>query len=275
MRPTQGIKVLMLVILCVTALTPRAYTRSDLSYFYTIQMASFKQEQSARDAVDNFQQKNKDVFYRPIKISDSGTWYRLYINRYATIQAAQAGVSKLRKEGIISDAYVRRLHAKPRKQHIPSQQERQPLAKNRFQPTAVLPVESKVSPESVSAASPEVSKKQPQPDHLNIRDISVRINGKKGDSVVIQADRYFWPMTHLKHDGDKTRLQVRIQNTEPFEKDLTPQANSGRYIQNGQIMYESDRNTLVLRLDLVGAADYQVTQLYNPAENSFSLRFRK
>jgi len=271
MRTTHLTKIIMLVVLGLTTLAHQGYTSTGPDYFFTIQMASFKQEQSAVDAVDKLKQRNWEVFYRPTQIAEKGTWYRLYINRYATIQSAQAGINKLREKGIITDAYVRRLEGTTREHPQFNLQKPQPLAKAQAQLSATPPVESNKLHLSETMTSPEVMAAHNQRDPLRIRDIFVRLNDKKGDTAFIQADRYFWPVTHLSHDGGKTRLQVQIRNTGPFHKDISPQASGGRYIQNGQVGYDSDRDTLVLSLDLPSPAKYRVTQLYNQAENIFSL----
>ena len=270
MRATHLIIIMMLSVLCLTALAQPGYTATDSDYFFTIQMASFKQEQSAVDAVKNLKHKTREVFYRPIQFADKQTWYRLYINRYATIQSAQAGITTLRKQGIISEAYVRRLADTSKVKPRSSQLKAQSQAKAQVRPSATRQVASgELHSENVSNAAAKAA--QTQPDPLKIRDIFVRLNSKEGDGAFIQADRYFWPVTHLSHDGDKTRLQVQIRNAGPFHRDISSQASGGRYIQNGQIVYDSDRDTLVLNLDLPDPAKYQVTQLYNQAENIFSL----
>jgi hypothetical protein len=238
-------------------------------------MASFKHKQSALDAVKSLNQKNRDVFYRPIRIGDKGTWYRLYINRYATIQAAQAGISKLRQEGIIADAYVRRLDDTPGLQPANSPRKPPTPKKDQPRPPAARRPQTDRRPEPGRVTSPEAGIKKNQTEPLKIQDISVRLNDKEGDTAFIKADRYFWPLTQLNHDGPKTKLQVRVRNSGPFRKDLAPHASGGRYIQNGQVVYDADRNTLVLSLDLPGKAEYRITQVFNPAENIFSLRIRK
>jgi hypothetical protein len=276
MRRTQLKIVFILVVLVLTAWTQRAYTRSNQDTYFTIQMASFQQEQSAIDAVDKLKQKNLDVFYHPILMADKGTWYRLYINRYKTIQAAQDGISKLREKGIISDAYVRRLQNAPQLSSEPAAHKPvQQIAKEQSRPSTEFQVKSKQPPMAAKAPRPDAEAPRLQHDQLRIHDISVRRDDKVGDAAIIQGDRYFWPVTHLKNDGGKTRLQVQILNTGPFEKSISPRTHGGRYIQNGQAVYDADRNTLVLSLDLSGAENYRITQSFNQVENIFSLLVSK
>jgi len=270
MRFTHLIKLMLSVVIYLSAFVPLGDARSDPTLLYTIQMASFKQEQSALDAVKNLKQKNWDVFYRPIRIADQGTWYRLYINRYPTIQAAQTGIRNLRKQGIITEAYVRRFADTPPPgitAAISQQDPQLPVA--RPGKTSMVPPKSTVAGLD---AGPAASRRSKQ---LIIRDIAVRPNNKEGDTAIIQADGYFWPLTQLNHDGGKTRLQVQIRNAGPFHKDISVQAGGGRYIQNGQVVYHADRDTLVLSLDLAGETNYRITQLFDRTENSFCLFVRK
>jgi hypothetical protein len=260
---------MILVVLGLGTLAQQAHSRTGSGKFYTIQMASFQKEASALDAVKKLEQKKLDAFYRPIQIADKGIWYRQYINRYSTIQAAQAGITNLRRQGIIKDAYIRHLEDGTGSQPGMNQPKLKP------RPSATLQMGSSTLQNSDLATNAGAKTTQQQGDRLKIRDISVRLNDLGGDIAFIQADRYFWPIVRLNHDGDTTKLQLRIRDTEPFEKDITPQTKGGRYIQNGQIVYESDRNTLVLRLDLPGTAKYHVTQSFNHADNKFCLRLSK
>jgi len=271
MRKTQLIKIMMLAVIGLAAFGQRGDTSTDADYFFTIQIASFKQEQSAMEAVDKLKQKDRDVFYRPIQFADKGTWYRLYINRYATIQSAQTGIIKLRKQGIIADAYIRRLEDKVSRQAKSSRQKPQALAKAPGEASTKPQPDPNEHQKSENTTIPELGAGPKQRDSLKIRDIFVRLDDKDGDRAYIQADRYFWPVTHLSQDGGKTKLQVQIRNTDPFQKDISPQASGGRYIQNGQVTYDADRDTLVLSLDLPTEANCRVTQLFNQAENIFSL----
>ena len=275
MRPANLIKIMMLALLGLGALVHQGNTRSDPDYFFTIQMASFQHKASALDAVKDLKQKELDVFYRPIQIAGKGIWYRQYINRYTTIQAAQAGITNLRKQGIIADAYVRRLDGRPRVQPGPNQQKPKPHVKGQPQPSATLQVGSNPLQNSELVTGPGADTMQNKGDLLKIRDISLQLSSEKGDIASIRADRYFWPVTQLDHGGGKTRLQVRIRNSGPFHKDLSSHVYGGRYIQAGQVAYDSDRTTLVLSLDLPAAANYHVTQLFNHADNSFRLLFNK
>jgi len=276
MRRTQLKIILILVVLGLTAWTQQAYTRPNLDIYYTIQMASFKLEQSAIDAVDQLKLKNLDVFYHPFRMADKGTWYRLYINRYTTIQAAQDGIIKLREKSIISDAYVRRLPYEPQLSSEPAaHKSAQHIATEKSRQSVEFQVKSTQPPISAKAPKPDAKAPQDQRDHLKIQDISVRRDDNGGDAAIIQGDRYFWPVTRLKNDDGKTRLQVQIRNTGPFEKSMSPQTHGGRYIQNGHAVYDADRKTLVLSLDLAGAKNYRITQSFNHAENIFSLSVSK
>lgn len=241
------------------------------SHFFTIQIASFQQRQLAMDAAQKLKAAGQDAFFLTKQVDGKGKWYRLYLNRYASIQTARAGVNRLRQEGIISDAYIRRLPIQKRAD-----------AQSGKKSAAVLPPKTnlkfkyanpiaKQQTLPTKAPAERIRRSNEEPEGITIKKITYQIGEKKTDAALIYADGYFWPSVHLNRNGGDSRLVVSIEKVKHFEKDASTIRKNGRYIKSGSIQYDPGKNSFSLSLDLPASDGYTLIQSFNNTENAFML----
>lgn len=70
--------------------------------YYSIHLASFKYLQNANRHVNSLQEKEKLVFWKEVDIPGKGIFYRVFLGKYATREAAVRFWEKLNQEGAVS-----------------------------------------------------------------------------------------------------------------------------------------------------------------------------
>ncbi|MDF1591294.1 MAG: DUF1566 domain-containing protein [Desulfobacterales bacterium] len=70
--------------------------------YYSIHLASFKYLQNANRHVNSLQEKGKLVFWKEVDIPGKGIFYRVFLGKYATREAAVRFWEKLNQEGAVS-----------------------------------------------------------------------------------------------------------------------------------------------------------------------------
>ena len=75
--------------------------------YFTIQVSSCKQHQSAVTEVDRFKKQGYDAFYRHEIIKNKGNWYRVYVGRHGSREEALKEAKTLKKQGRISYYAIR------------------------------------------------------------------------------------------------------------------------------------------------------------------------
>jgi cell division septation protein DedD len=75
---------------------------------FTINMASFKQKQSADRYVEKLKKLGIDAFSWEVNLPEKGRWYRVSAGGFSTLEEAKNYVKELRQKGI-SDTYITRI----------------------------------------------------------------------------------------------------------------------------------------------------------------------
>jgi sporulation related protein len=269
MRIKLCLNVVTLILLYLAIFPEAGRAARSETFFYTIQIASFRQHQLAIEAAKKMKETHRMVFYRSKQVAGKGVWYRLYINRYATIQAAQAGLTQLRHQGIISDAWVRRV-----KEIAPDPADKSP------EDNQVVPIKSKPALANSKPGSGyhphdtpahDGSHSKVAHDQVTIKDITYRIDGDHGDTAYIHGDRFFWPSLRLSHQGDNPTLQVTVHNIKNLEKDIIEVIKHGKFIKTSQTNFDYRNDTLLINLKIPADGSYTMTQFFNKADNVFSV----
>ena len=273
MRMTNHYKILVLGIICLAASVVKSNAVQNDPYFFTIQIASFQQRQLAMDAAQKLKTARQDAFFRSKQVDDKGTWYRLYLNRYTSMQAALAGLKKLRQQGIITDAYVRRI---PKMTGENGQSNKKSKAAPTVQTGPQLrPASPLVTQQIQAVGEPILRSNRSNRDSggIIVKNIAYQIDENKRDAALIYADGYFWPAVHLDRKDDGSRLVVSVDKVKQFEKKASAIQTNGRYIKAGAIQYKAAKQTIILDLELPAPDSYTITQSFNKAENVFKLVF--
>lgn len=95
-----GIYILLLVLL--TAVASPAVAGPPAEPFFSIHVASFKSLENANRHVNNLRVHQKSVFWQEAVVPQKGLFYRVYVGRYATYEAALAVWKALKVEGAVS-----------------------------------------------------------------------------------------------------------------------------------------------------------------------------
>jgi cell division septation protein DedD len=72
---------------------------------WTINVASFREKQSAKQYVDELKQIGIDAFDWEVDLADKGRWYRVSVGGFSTRQEAETYVSELSQQGL-SDMFI-------------------------------------------------------------------------------------------------------------------------------------------------------------------------
>ncbi len=275
MRVKYHMKVILLGFGCLVASAVNIGAVQNNTYFFTIQIASFQQRQLAMDAAEKLKAANQDAFFRSKQVDSKGTWYRLYLSRYASIQAARAGRDKMRQQGIISVAYIRRVT------YLTSDDDHLAQKVN-----AALPVQtdskfrganpiSKQQTQLTREAAKQMVRSKDEPRGITVKNVTYRIGEKQTDAALIHADGYFWPSVHLSRQRDGSRLVVSVDKVSHVEGGISTSETNGKYIKKGTTQYDPDKDRIILDLELPASESYTLTQFFNEAENVFTLVLSK
>ena len=79
--------------------------------FFSIHIASHRQQAKADAQVKKLATQGLDVFARHQEVQGKGMWYRVYVGRYATKQEAAADMNRLRKMKVSKYFAIRKLLA--------------------------------------------------------------------------------------------------------------------------------------------------------------------
>ncbi len=103
-RCSHGWILLMLIVFIALFAQNRAIAGQR---FYTIQVSSCKQQQSAVIEVNRFKKQGYDAFYRHEKIKNQGSWYRVYVGKHGNREEALEEAKAMKKQGHISYYTIR------------------------------------------------------------------------------------------------------------------------------------------------------------------------
>jgi cell division septation protein DedD len=76
---------------------------------YYLQVSAAKEEESARTEVDGIKKTGREAFYRYETVKDTGSWYKVYVGGYASKSEAMKDGLEMKKSGLISAYYLKRL----------------------------------------------------------------------------------------------------------------------------------------------------------------------
>lgn len=76
---------------------------------YCIQVSAFGQLSSAETAVSRLREKGCDPFYLYEDVGSKGMWYRVYVGRHTTREAAREAAGLLVEKGIVKDYILRKM----------------------------------------------------------------------------------------------------------------------------------------------------------------------
>jgi len=103
-RCSHGWILLMLIVFIALFAQNRAIAGQR---FYTIQVSSCKQQQSAVTEVNRFKKQGYDAFYRYEKIKNQGNWYRVYVGKHGNREEALEEAKAMKEQGHISYYTIR------------------------------------------------------------------------------------------------------------------------------------------------------------------------
>jgi hypothetical protein len=110
MKPLKHIFMYALgVIIGLSIMSGHGNAAQTEKFVYSIQIASYQKRQLAVNAVEKLRKDALEAFYRSQEIKGKGVWYRIYIDRFASIAEAQKTAVGMQQQKIISDYYIRRL----------------------------------------------------------------------------------------------------------------------------------------------------------------------
>lgn len=125
----------ILLILASEFICPARVLSSDQERFYSIHATSYQRKSGAVSDVNRFQAMGQEAFYHQSEVPGKGTWYRVYIGRFAEKSEAHQHGEELKSKAVLSYYSIQKFDAPAR--------ESKPV-----QPQAV------VKPEKVSASEP-------------------------------------------------------------------------------------------------------------------------
>ncbi len=273
MRINYQFRIGLLVIMCLAVSVVNLGAVQSDPYFFTIQIASFQQRQLAKAAAQKLKAAQQDAFFRSKKVEGKGAWYRLYLNRYASMPAARAGVKQLRQQGIISDAYIRRIPIATKENFEADQKVKAPLTM-RAETTVRVPKTGATSQKQTRGEHTQrIGRAKEESAGITIKNVVYQIGDKRTDAALIYADGYFWPSVHQSQNGNGSSILVSVDKVAHFEKMAATTHANGQYIKTGTVQYNPRKHTIILNLDLPASDSYTLTQSFNQVDNVFALVF--
>jgi general secretion pathway protein A len=73
---------------------------------FSVHVASFKKKETAAKEVKKIQQEGLEAFEMPVKLPETGTWYRILVGQYETREEAQSLANRLKERGLFPFSVV-------------------------------------------------------------------------------------------------------------------------------------------------------------------------
>ena len=200
---------------------------------YLIQVGAFKELRYAINEVNKLTRAGLHVFYRHENTANQGEWFRVYVEKFSNRGEAVREAIRLKQRGLINDYTIK---------IIKEEEER--------------------------VSKPFVKKTE---SRLVINKITLSQEREGTETLLIYANRFFWPSVRFFLEQEIPKLVIDINNAQSRGKilsDLTLHGDLIKVIRN-PVQKKGEGVKIILAL----AADrtYEVTQQYDEAENVFNL----
>ncbi|MDD3949917.1 MAG: SPOR domain-containing protein, partial [Desulfobacterales bacterium] len=104
----------ILLVLASWICFPALGLSSGQERFYTIHVASFQSKNGAVSDVNRFRAMGQDAFYRQSEVPGKGTWYRVYIGRFAGKSEAHQHGEELKSKAALTYYSIQKFDAPSR-----------------------------------------------------------------------------------------------------------------------------------------------------------------
>jgi hypothetical protein len=259
-------------VLCLCLVIDLSGPASAEPVAYCLQIGAYRERKHAEHELMKLKKIGKNAFYRHEKIKDRGMWYKVYIERFESKGEARKEAKRLKQQQIISNYLIKALDE--RKEPVAAK--KNVKADSRIEEPEISKTKAGISGNEKNKPQknkPEVTKKEDPP--LAIEDITFAIEKGIEEKVFIYSNRYFSPVVLFALQEERPRLVVEIKNTMTFPKGLSKIPIKGEWIEQVRIQHHPASKTLQIILDLQASENYDVTQVFNKAENIYTIKVIK
>jgi hypothetical protein len=259
-------------VLCLCFVIDLSGPASAEPVVYCLQIGAYRERRYAEYELMKLKKIGKNAFYRHEKIKDRGMWYKVYIESFESKGEARKEAKRLKQQQIISNYLIKALDEKKE----PVAAKKNVKADSRIEEREASKTKAVISGNEKNKTQKnkkEVTKEEDTP--LAIEDITFALEKGIEEKVFIYSNRYFSPVVLFALQEERPRLAVEIKNTVTFPKGLSKIPIKGEWIEQVSIQHHPASKTLQIILDLHASENYDVTQVFNKAENIYAIKVQK